>query len=46
MLGLDTVGADLYALAIDLGPLEIGVAACFRGRIIITAQEFAGRDHR
>lgn len=37
-LGLDAVGADLDALAIDAGPLEIRIALGFDGWIIMAAQ--------
>lgn len=43
--GLDAVGAHLYALSANFRPLEIGLLACFAGRIVVAAQKHAAGDH-
>ena len=45
-LGLDAVGADFDALAVNAGPLEVWVALGLHGRIIMTAQKDACSRHR
>lgn len=43
--GLDAVGADAHALAIELCPLEIGALAGLSGWIVVTAQKDTASDH-
>lgn len=45
MESFDAVGTDFDALAVYLGPLEVGHLAVFAGRIVVAAQKNPGGSH-